>query len=69
MSIYICVYVYIFVCIYIYVCVYLYMYIGRGIISNDQVGGFKFIIIYNKFHLFIRISGEYVSMNQCFPFL
>ena len=39
---------------------------GRGIISNDQVGGFKFIIIYNKFYLFIRISREYVSMNQCF---
>ena len=37
---------------------------GRGIISNDLIRGFKLIIIYNKFYLFIRISGEYVSVNQ-----
>ena len=41
---------------------------GSGIISNDQVGGFKLIIIYKKFYLFIRISGEYVSGNQCFEY-
>ena len=40
----------------------------RGIISNDQVGGFRYIIIYNKFYLFISINGEYVSMNQCFQY-
>ena len=38
---------------------------GEDIISNDEIRGFKLIIIYNKFYLFIRISGEYVSVNQC----
>ena len=41
---------------------------GRGVISNDQIRGFKLIIIYNKFYFFIRISGEYVFVNQCFHY-
>ena len=40
---------------------------GTGIISNDQSRGFKPIIIY-KFYFFIRISGEYVFVNQCFHY-
>ena len=40
----------------------------RGVISNDQIRGFKLIIIYNKFYFFIRISGEYVFVNQCFHY-
>ena len=41
---------------------------GRGVISNDQIRGFELIIIYNKFYFFIRISGEYVFVNQCFHY-
>ena len=39
----------------------------RGVFSNDQIRGFKLIIIY-KFYFFIRISGEYVFVNQCFHY-
>ena len=41
---------------------------GRGVISNDQIRGFKLIITYNKFYFFIRISGEHTKVlkyNDC----
>ena len=34
--------------------------------QGEKVGGFKLIIIYNMIYFFIRISGEYGSMNQYF---
>ena len=33
---------------------------------NNLVRGFEFIIVYDEFYFFIIISGEYVSLNQCF---
>ena len=39
---------------------------GGGIIVNNEVGGFKFIIVYDKFYFFVWIIGEYIPFNQRF---
>ena len=44
---------------------------GRGIIFNDLVGGFKFIIVYNKFYFFNYFLFIYlrVSFNKFHVYL